>query len=348
MKKLINNNFRFALPLFSLLALASCDDNMDEPGYPALADKPVVTVTYDNLDILELDNETTVGVNENLATFVLTADRIYKEDMKFSIKLNAAESTADANDFTISLSEADLDYGTDGAFVATIPANTLSTTFTVAANFDIYPESTENLVFDIKPMADLNGTVAGSSQKIELTIGNSISDELVLILDWNGDRTYTNITDPNDPYESTLADYDFDLEVYNSGFSLVDYSWSDSPERVNFATSNADGLYFVVAGFYSTYGAVPMLPINFDVTLTIAKPGVFVYDYDMSGIWNSTDGGDDEGNADAYQVPVYFVKTTTNGVATYEVYNLADDTLLASGKSSTDLKVYFNSFKRVK
>lgn len=329
--------FKISASLLSLvfaLSLVSCDDNEAEQNYPPVGAKPLATLTADKTALTEADDDMTTDV-ENMATFTLTSDVEYKTDRKFKVEFMPNESTGSLDDIELSIGISDIENGSDG-FLVTLPKFETSTSFTISAIFDIYPEATETFKFRVYPIADLNGAVAPGSQEFTFTVENSVSDELVMILDWNGDAEY--LAQDGDYY--TLSDFDFDLEMYFYGDvnhnSPLLTSYNDSPESFSFLGGYPDGTYTVTPSLWTVAGAeVPELPINFNVTLTVAKKGQFVRTFDLSGYWNSTTGGVDDGNPDGYYDYLYFTKSTdVDGNAYYEVYNYNDDSLIVEGRVS--------------
>lgn len=328
MKK-INFNF-YILGLVAVFGLTtSCTNNVDQ-NYPPVNAKPVGTLSVDNTSLLELDNPSTPVTDESIATCVLNMSQAYKTDMKYKVEFLASESTGTLDDFTVNLDASPIDFGSEG-FLLVVPKNSNSASFTIAANFDIAIEQTETFKFRIYPVGDLNGAINPSTEFFTITIGNSISDSLRATFDWNGDSTYIGV----DNASHSLSDYDFDLEIYDSSFSnVVGDSYSNSPEEIDFDTSNPDGIYYIVPSFWSSVGTTaPALPIVFNATVTVSKPGLFTHVFDLSGIWNSTTGGIQQGNPDGYDIMAYFIKTTNgSGEAIYELYDANDNSLLASGK----------------
>jgi len=320
----------FKLNILSLVAVVavsytSCDNDVDQ-DYAIIDSRPVATLTADKTSLLELDDASTAAVDESVANYTLTMSKPYNTNMKFKIEL-LSSSTADLDDFTISLDSSPIDQGSDG-YLITVPKYETVINFSIAANFDILPEQSEKLNFRLIPAADLNGQVAANSQNFSLTIGNSTSDDLKVTFDWNSDGEYIG----TDNTSHSLGDYDFDLEIYDTDFNVVDFSYGSAPEEVDFAASNPDGTYLIVPSFWTTTGPVaPALPITFTTKVTVSKPGVFVQEFNLPAIWNTTIGGAQQGNPDAYYIVGYFIKTTVGGEATYQLYD-ADDNLLVSGR----------------
>lgn len=333
MKKNIINGLYVAL--VASFAFVSCTNDVDQ-DYKLSGNESVATIAVDQTALLE-KNDATTAVNETVASFVVTVDKPHITNMKFKLEFLAAESTGTLDDIVVNLEDSPIDFGSDG-YLITIPRNELTTSFSISSVFDETVETSETFKFKVYPVGDLNGVVAADSQTITLTVGNSTDDTLRITFDWNGDAEWKNQNNEFRP----LSDFDFDLEIYNSSLSgIIATSYSDSPEKIELdPTTYADGTYFIVPSFWSNpvgstdpLDDLPMLPINFSPKVTVSKPGIFVREFDLAGIWNSTAGGNEQGNPDAYQILAYFVKTTDAGTgeAMYELYD-ADNNLLDSGR----------------
>lgn len=318
MKKLKIN--LFALSLVSVLSLVSCDK--EDQSYTNTTNSPVGYLVADKTTISESDDDATVA-SENVATYTFTVDKAYKTPLKYKVEVISNESTASAADFETSLPESGIDNGSAG-YLITIPANETSTSFTISGLLDNAADLNEVLKLKITPAANLNGLVDENSQVITLNIGNSTSDNLDIIFDWGVDREYTGL----DEATHSFADFDFDLEIY-AGASPVLASYSSAPEAIEFLSSYPDGTYTIVASFWdASTAAEPMLPINFTPTLTVTKKGVFERSFDLTGVWNSAIGGNEQGNVNAYLDVAYFTKTGS----IFQLYDM-DDNLLVTGKS---------------
>lgn len=319
MKKLKIN--LFALSLVSILSLVSCDK--EDQSYTNTTNSPVGTLVADKTTISESDDDATLAL-ENVASYTFTMDKPYKTDMKFKVELIASESTASASDFETNLPESGIDNGSAG-FLITIPANATSANFTISGIFDIDADLNEVLKFRITPATNLNGLVDANSETFTLNIGNSTSDNLDIIFDWGVDETYTGL----DQETHDIKDFDFDLEIEDALGDVVLASYASAPETVEFLSTYPNGTYTIVASFWDAASAAePMLPINFEPTLTVAKKGIFSRTFDLTGVWNSTAGGNEQGNANAYLDVAYFIK---NG-STFQLFDM-NDNLLVTGKS---------------
>jgi hypothetical protein len=339
----------FKLNILSLVAVVavsytSCDNEVDQ-DYSIIDSRPVATLTADKTSLLESDNASTPAVDESVANYTLTMSKPFNTNMKFKIEL--LSSTANVDDFTISLDNSPIDQGSDG-YLITVPKYETVINFSIAANFDILPEQSEQLNFRLIPAADLNGQVAANSQNFSLTIGNSTSDDLKIIFDWNADGTYVGV----DNVVHDLSDYDFDLEIYDSTFStIVADSYGSAPESLDTGSDLADGTYYIVPSLWTIVGAgapvQPALPISFQTKVTVSRPGIFVKEIDMPNLWTSSTVGAQQGNPDAYQIAGYFVKTTVSSVSTYQVYD-ADDNLLVSGRFANIKSMFSTKSKKAR
>ena len=311
----------FALSLVSIISLVSCDK--EDQSYTNTTNLPVGTIVADKTTISESDDDATVAL-ENVATYTFTVDKPYKTLLKYKVEVISAESTALANDFKISLPESGIDNGSDG-YLITIPAYETSLSFTISGILDNAADLNEVLKLKITPAGNLNGLVDTNSQFITLNIGNSTSDNLDIIFDWGVDKEYVGLDEDTHSY----GDFDFDLEIYGAGPVPVAFSYSSAPEEVEFLSTTADGTYTIVASFWDAAAAAePMLPINFTPTLTVTKKGVFERSFDLTGVWNSAIGGNEQGNVNAYLDVAYFTKTGS----IFQLYDM-DDNLLVTGKS---------------
>lgn len=336
----------YFLSMVGVLGFTSCDENDVDQDYPLSGDKPVVSISATSVTMVESGEGST-------ATFNVTATKASTTTMKLKLEFLPEESTGSLDDVVIALDDSPIDFGSAGSLI-TIPANSLGTTFQISAVFDILPEGPETLKFRVIPVADLNSTVAEDSQIITLTINNSTSDSLVSIFDWNGDQEYLG----NDNVYHLLSDFDFDLEIYDEMFNVVATSYTSSPEEIELTSGDiADGTYYIVPSLYSTLvvdpatgdptTVPPMLPLNYAAKLIVAKPGVFMHEINLSDKWSYNVGGAEEGNPDAYVVAAYFVKTTVDGEAMYQLYDATNDALLAEGRMA-DLSAAFNNTKAKK
>lgn len=312
----------FAAALVGSLASCSEDDN-ETTG--ARVEKPVVTAAATTFSVTEGE---TVTIN-------LSTDTPYFRAMGF--KLELVGGTGSFRDYTSTGTETTIDdgWGIIGHKIS-FPAYATTASFDITTIFDLLPEGTETLVFRMYPMGNSNGLVAADSETITVNVANATSDDVVAVVDWSGnyydahgslvEGTYVDV----DGDEHALCDFDFDLEIYDAGINPIAASYYSCPEQASLLSTDPDGVYYVVPSFFTnvvTYE--PAERIDFNVKVTIAKPGVWINESVIT-LWNSVDGGVEEGNADGYQ----FVGILTKTGSTYLLEDL-DGNTLASGKQAS-------------
>lgn len=318
MKKIKLLNFAF----FALLgALVSCND--DEDATEQRTVKPVITAGIVDFTVNEGE---TVTIN-------LTTDKAYQEDM--DMKLELVGGTGSFRDYVTSGDETIIDdgYGVIGHKI-TFPAYTTSTSFDITPLLDLEAEGTEVFEFRLYGMGNANGIVAASSEMITVTVNNSTSDNVEIYVDWS--QNYYDdfgtlhageyLGADGDMY--AFCDFDFDLEVYDGSFGYFATSYSSCPEHVTIDATDPDDTYYIVPSLWELTGDEPAEYMDFDVKVTVAKPGIWKDEIHMFN-WNTADGGAVEGNPDAYVLSHVLVKSGT----TYDLYN-ADDDLVASGRGA--------------
>lgn len=200
-------------------------------------------------------------------------------------------------------------YHTGGpeGYVMEIPPYSETLSIPVEAIFDILPEGNETVTFEMQPYNNRELLVEnGGAVTYTLNITNSISDDLDITMSWDG--TYTDA----DGDDQDLCDIDFDMELYDSSFTLIGTAYSGCPENFYIpAGALPDGDYYLLAQFYAMYGATFQSAMNFPVELTVTKIGQVQEVIDLSTMWNSTVGGFDEGNPDWFKMYVLNISGTT-------------------------------------
>lgn len=322
MKKLSNFKFIFAVAILGLFA--SCND--DEDATLERGIKPIVTADQTSFSITEGES----------ATVTLTTNTVYNKDMQF--KLELVGGTGSFSDYTTSGNETTIDdgYGVIGHAID-FPAYATTFSFDINAILDFYPEGAETLVFRFYSMGNANGLVDAASETITVNVANGTMDDVVTVVDWSQSSRDSFGTLHAGEYLGTddlmheYCDYDFDLEIYDSGFGILATSYSSCPETATVFSTDPDDVYYIVPSFWTNAGPTdPAEEISFKVKVTIAKPGVWMYETNFDDVWNSTDGGADEGNPEAYQFAGILTKTGS----TYLLEDL-DSNVLASGKSAS-------------
>lgn len=330
-------NYKFVAVVFSLGLLSSCND--EDTSYTKSV-KSIVTTQQTSLTIAE-------GAS---APVTLTLDTPYKEKCQLKIEIVGGTGSND-------------DFDTDGVQTTTgdgwgllgyqleIPAYATSFTFNINAILDFLPEGTETLKLKLSTAGNGNALVDAGSEFINVTISPTVTTDFVARFDWSGSykdphgtltaATYKGVDDKQHEY----CDFDFDLEIYDAGFNLVDASYSSCPEEITLdGATTPDGDYIIVPSFWTRAIAAAAVPktaeIIYPTFLTMSKPGAFVHTVDMTGMFKYSQGGAVENNPNAY-VPVAVVtKTGTTYVLTD--YNTAE--VLAQGR----MQAFINAIKSKK
>jgi hypothetical protein len=330
-------NYKFVAVVFSLGLLSSCND--EETSYENSV-KSIVTTQQTTLTIAE-------GAS---AAVTLNLDKPYKE--KCEIKIEIVGGTGSNDDFDTDGKQTITDdgWGLLG-YKLEIPAYATSFTFNINAILDFLPEGTETLKLKLSSAGNSNALIDSGSEFINVTINPVVSTDFVARFDWSGsskDAHGTTLPGEYKGADDKLHEYcgfDFDLEIYDGGFNLVDASYSSCPEEITLdGATTPDGDYIIVPSFWTKAIAATAVPksgeIIYPAVLTMSKPGAFVHSVDMTGLFKYSVGGANEGNPDAY-VPVAVVtKTGTSYVLTD--YNTAE--VLAQGR----MKAFINAIKNKK
>lgn len=200
-------------------------------------------------------------------------------------------------------------YHTGGpeGYIMEIPAYSETISVPIEAIFDIAPEADETVTFEMQPYYNRELLVEnGGAVTYSLTISNATADDLDITMSWDG--TYTDA----DGDSHDLCDIDFDMELYDSSFSLIGTAYSGCPENFYIpAGALPDGDYYLLAEFYSMYGATFASSMNFPVHLSVTKVGQVQEVLDLSTLWNSNDGGLEEGNPNWFKMYILNIDGTT-------------------------------------
>lgn len=345
MKKIFRYKFLLAAAAFG--ALYSCSDDDDATASTRLV-KPVVTVAL---------SSTSVSEGEAI-TVTLTADKPINDDMEFKLDL-LSSSTGSFRDFTSSGEESTITTGAGTiGYIVRIPAYTTSYTFTITPQMDMLPEGAETLDFRFYGELNSKGIVASSSEFFTVQVANGVSNDFTAVLDWsrNSFDAFGSpvegeyLDDDGDPH--LYCDFDFDLEIYDAGFNLIDdngdggtddadatIDWNGCPATATIPADLPDGDYYIVPSFYTNAtGAAPAGgDMTFQITLNMGKPGVFAHTEDLTGAWTYAVGGYEEGNPDAY-LPIAIV---TKVGTTYTLADANDPTIIWGTGRMADIKKAF-------
>ncbi len=330
-------NYKFIAIVFSLGLLSSC--NNEDTSFTKGV-KPIVTTTQTSLTIAE-------GAS---APVTLTLDKPYKEKCQLKIEIVGGTGSNDDFDTDGVQTTTDDGWGLLG-YKLEIPAYATSFTFNINAILDLLPEGTETLKLKLSSDGNSNALVDASSEFINVTITPTVSTDFVANFDWSGSfkdahgtamtGTYKGADDKQHEY----CGFDFDLEIYDGSFNLVDASYSSCPEEITLdGATTPDGDYIIVPSFWTRTVASTAVPksgeIIYPAVLTMSKPGAFVHTVDMTGMFKYSVGGAVQNNPDAY-VPVAVVtKTGTSYVLTD--FNTAE--VLAQGR----MQSFINAIKSKK
>lgn len=352
MKKVFKYKFLLAAVAFG--ALYSCN-NEDDVTENARLVKPIVTVAV---------SSTTVSEGEDI-TVTLTSDKPINDDMEFKLEL-LPTSTGTFRDYVSSGEETTITTGAGTiGHIVRLPAYTTSYTFTITPEVDLNAEGAETLDFRFYSELNSKGIVAEGSENFSVTVNNTILDDFWAVLDWsrNGFDTFGSPVDGvfigDDGDEHLYCDFDFDLEIYDAGFNLIDdnedggtddadstIDWNGCPAFAVIPSTLPDGDYYIVPSFFTnSTGAVPAGGnMIFEISLNMGRPGVFSHNEDLTGAWNYVDGGYEEGNPNAY-LPVAVVTKVGN---TYTVADANDPSIVWGTGRMADLKKAFKQKMKVK
>lgn len=289
--------------IYSLLAISALFTSCREDDVTlAHKEKPNLTAAITSYTVTE---------GETLA-FDFQLDKAINDDVEYKLVILPEGTAEDGKDFIVPdgcLSNdpdcvgAIEENGGPAGYIFTIPAYTTSYTFNIETVQDLLPEGTENFKVKVYSRRTLKGTV--SDFTIDVAINNFTSTNLVARFDWTG--TYT---DTNGDQQST-CDLDLDLEFYDTSGNIVEDSYTNCPEQI-ISTSLPDGDYAIYASFWSLAGADPAPNQDIPFTVTVAKQGIWVEDFEFSGVFNTDMVSAEDGNPDAYiQVAVVTKNGTT-------------------------------------
>lgn len=330
------NNFKYIFGLTILGLFASCSDDEDATDQRLV--KSVVTA-----------NATTFNLNEGDAAMVtLTIDKPLNVLSNFKLELVGGTGSfrdftvldgGDANSETDEETTVDDGYGVIGHKII-VPAFASSVTFDITTLVDYLPEGNETLVFRLYPMGNSRALVADDSETITINLANTTLNDIQSELKWSRIvNSHGNFADAEylgaDNTMHTLDSYDFDLFIDGPIF-VDDGATGAEPEYAGISETDPDGDYEFYVDLWDTPRGVtasvngwkPKRLLLLKPVLTVSKPGVWVEEIDLSGIWDSNVIGSKTGDG-RYTYAGYVNKTGT----TYTLYNANDDELV-SGRSA--------------
>lgn len=320
MKKI--SNYKYLFP--TLLCLAglffACNDDVENLGHKV---KPVLTA----------NGPTSITVTEgDDAVLSFKLDKAISEPIQYRLVMIEDESTAtDQLDYVIPgcrSNDPDCvaieENGGPVGYIFEIPAYTTEYSVNITTIFDDLSESAEKLKLQVVSNRTLLGTV--DNLFFDITINNAVSNDLNVRLNWSG--TFQSGGDEIDNCDAL----DMDLELYDSNFDLIDFSYSNCPEGLILSTADLpDGTYYLDASLWTTSGYAEN--INIPASIQFIKPGTaFNETYNLSTLFPMQDGGLDDGNPNAL-VEYTIVKSGS----TYTITNSDGDTVF-QGKQAKRIK----------
>ncbi len=329
------NNFKYIFGLAILGFFASCSEDDDATDQRIV--KSVVTADMTTFDLVEGD----------AAMVTLTIDKPLNVDSNFKLELVGGTGAfrdftvvdgGDGNPDTDEETTVDDGYGVIGHKVF-LEAYASSVTFDITTLVDYLPEGTETFTFRLYPMGSSTALVDPSSETITLNVSNTTLDELQSELKWATTfNAHGNFADVEylgiDDKIHTVDAYDFDLLVFGPQDNSDGVTGAE-PEYVTLDQSYPDGdyefyidLYDAPRGVTSSIGGgyKPKRLLSLKPILTLSKPGVWVKEIDLSGIWDSTVVGSATGDG-VFTFAGYVTKSGT----TFTAYDANGDEL-ATGR----------------
>lgn len=320
MKKI--SNYKYLLPTLVCLTglFFACNDDVENLGHKV---KPILTA----------DGPTSITVAEgDDAVLNFKLDKAISEPIQYRLVILNDESTAtDQDDYVIPgcrSNDPDCvaieENGGPVGYIFEIPAYTTEYSVNIATIFDDLGESAETLKLQVISNRTLLGTV--DNLFFDITINNSVSNDLNVRLNWSG--TFESGGDELD----NCTELDMDLELYDSNFDLIDFSYSNCPEGLILSTADLpDGTYYLDASLWTTNGNAEN--INIPASIQFVKPGTaFNETYDLSALFPMQDGGLDDGNSNA--ITEYVIEKTGT---TYTITNSDGDTVF-QGRMAKKIK----------
>ena len=233
-------------------------------------DVDVSTITNVPFTIESVDPGITVEEESQVITvnFKLSADQIV--DTKVSVRVDPLNSTAtNGQDFNFTPVDVEIPaYVRDGSF-----------TFEILPDLDA--EGPETVTFIISGVHEPFG--AQNEQTYAVTINDKIYDDLQMTFDWEGTFLYQGGT------YTLCPNVDLDIYVLDAaGNDLGIYGAATGacPEVLVF-DGMADGEYFLASNMYYNGLDSLFLDVDYPMTVTAVKGGVFKQTFETKEFWNS-------------------------------------------------------------
>jgi hypothetical protein len=190
------------------------------------------------------------------------------------------------------------DFGNpETSFISDIPATLTSFGIPLTALSPIVGGGNRTVELQLNSTGIKTGIFEGGAQSIFVTI--EPSDNLVVNLAWDAEY----LGEDGETY--SFCDWDLDLEVYDSADAIVANSYSDCPEQLTIESGGLpDGDYTIVPSYWAPASPAPVNFESIPALMTISKPGSFVQEFDLSGIWTDFEDGASTGNPNGYQFEI--------------------------------------------
>lgn len=311
--------YYFTFLVATTLTFVACDDDVEDLGKK---EKPVLTA----------NGPTEINVIEgNDAVLKFKLSKPISEPIQYRlVMLNDDSSATDQDDYLIPGCRSNdpgcvaiEENGGPVGYIFEIPEYTTEYEVNIATFIDDLAEQSETLKLKVISNRTLLGTV--DELIYTININNFASNDLNIRLNWSG----TFSSGGNEVENCAL---DLDLELYDSGGDLLDFSYSNCPEGLILDTNTLpNGTYTLFASLWTTSGYFEN--INIPANITFIKPGTaFNETYDLSSSFPMQDGGLDDGNPNA-GVEYTIVKSGT----TYTITD-ANGTTVFQGRNGKKIK----------
>lgn len=325
MKKISNYKYY----ILSLLVLSIVCTGCNEEENLGKKEKPELTANGD----------TSITVSEGTdAVLRFKLSKAINKPVQYRLVMLEESSATDQDDYVIPgcrSNDPDCvaieENGGPVGYIFEIPAYTTEYSVNVATLFDDFGEADEHLKLKVISNRTLLGTV--NDLFFDITIQNSVSDDLSIRLNWNG--TFTSGENQIDN-----CDLDLDLELYDASLNIIDDSYSNCPESIVINTATTpNGTYYLAASLWDTFGYAEN--INIPAKITFLKQGTaFNNTLDISSYFPMQAGGLANGNSDA--VVVYTI--VKNGT-TYTITDV-NNTAVFQGKYNNLIKKIISKKKK--
>lgn len=284
MKKI--SNYKYLLVSLLFLGIFSIACNEEENL--GKKEKPELTANGD----------TSITVSEGTdAVLKFKLDKAINKPIQYRLVMLDESSATDQDDYVIPgcrSNDPDCvaieENGGPVGYIFEIPAYTTEYSVNISTILDDFNEADEVLKLKVISNRTLLGTV--NELFYNVTIQNSVSDDLSIRLNWDG--TFMSGGD-----EIANCDLDMDLELYDTNLNIIDDSYSNCPESITINTATAaDGTYYLAASLWDTFGYLEN--VNIPANITFIKQGTtFNTTLDISTFFPMQDGGLANGNSNA-------------------------------------------------